>query len=226
MTADTHTHGMAPLTSLDGQRTGASVAVLLLAGGLSSRMGQHKCLLPFDHSESLIEHIAGVYAQVDPAHMVLVANMDMLPFRGQMRLMGHYGLRVLANHSPRLGRLHSLQLGLAAIPPALPVLVHNTDNPFVGVGTVAQIVAAKPGDGYVSPRYKGQGGHPILLSPGAAQMVRKAGKQAILKDVLHRVCRMDLEVDDENILSNINTPDDYMAHFGHMHLAHQVRTHA
>lgn len=215
--AVTQTQGRAPIASQVGQPTKCSAAVLLLAGGLSSRMGQHKCLLPFTHSQSFIEHIAAVYGGLAPACMLLVANQDMLPFQGQLPLMCRHGLQVLANHDPKLGRLHSVQVGLAAIPAHLSVLIHNTDNPFVRLSTIAKLLASNPERGYVSPRYQGQGGHPILLSPAAVQAVKRANKAVTLRDVLRRLHRLDLEVDDEGVLCNINTPDDYVAHFGHLH---------
>ena len=67
---------------------------------------------------------------------------------------------------------------------------------------------------YISPEYNGIGGHPILLSEKVINDVRATQEDQIhFKEFLNHYPKMKMQVDDEKILVNINTMEEYKSFF-------------
>jgi CTP:molybdopterin cytidylyltransferase MocA len=96
----------------------------------------------------------------------------------------------------------------------LPVLVCNIDHPFLEVTTIQTLLSLKNKADYAVPTYQNQGGHPILISNTIVQDVLKTAEpQTHLKIFLQKYTQARMAVQDPRILSNINTPEDYLHYF-------------
>lgn len=129
----------------------------------------------------------------------------------------------VVNKAWKRGMLSSAQAGLAAALKRRPqaVLVLPVDHPSVKPVTVAALAnvllqalaANRPKDrkGFayaLVPRYKGERGHPLALTPALAKAI-VADKQAEdLSDAVRRNARLVgyLDVNDRGIVANLNTP--------------------
>jgi molybdenum cofactor cytidylyltransferase len=125
-------------------------------------------------------------------------------------------LRVLAVRNPiaHLGRTGSVQFGFRALPPDRDVLMTSVDCPLVSVKTLTQLLAeaaASPELDIVRPVHGGRGGHPVFLSHRLRAEILALAPNTSLREILHRDPgrRRDLPVDDPEILTNLNTPEDY-----------------
>ena len=133
---------MAELTSSDSNATAPDssgpVALLLLAAGASTRMGQPKQLLPY-HGRTLLRHAAETAVAGGCAPIVLVTGAlhDEL-------LAEIVGLPILAerNSDWETGMASSIRAGLAAVAAAAPraVLVMLTDQPLVTPELLRQLI--------------------------------------------------------------------------------------
>ena len=134
---------MAELTSSDSNATAPDssgpVALLLLAAGASTRMGQPKQLLPY-HGRTLLRHAAETAVASGCAPIVLVTGAlheELLP-----EIAG-LPIRAVRNAEWATGMASSLKAGLAAVAVANPaaVLVMLTDQPLVTPGLLRQLMA-------------------------------------------------------------------------------------
>ena len=116
----------------------AGVALVLLAAGASTRMGQPKQLLPY-RGRTLLRHAAetAVVAGCAPIVLVTGALHDEL-------LAEIVGLPILAVHNPdwETGMASSIRAGLAAVAAAAPraVLIMLTDQPLVTPELLRQLI--------------------------------------------------------------------------------------
>jgi CTP:molybdopterin cytidylyltransferase MocA len=187
----------------------SNCSVVILAAGRSSRMKSHKFALKFNKNKSFLDEIIAQYHSFGCKNIIVVMNNE--------------GVRLIKNHLPHFpdgvifienkyieyGRFHSIKLGLEAITNTFPVFIHNVDNPFVNPSVLQKLIAHSTFN-FVAPTFKGQGGHPILISQIVKQQIQLEEKNnIILYDFLRRFEKQKIEADDKNILVNINTPEKY-----------------
>ncbi len=189
-------------------KTEIPVQALILAAGASSRMGRPKLSLAFDKNNSFIEHIAGQYDALGCTEIRSVVNLAHFSYYRKALLPPK--ATYIINKEPQSSRFYSLQLGLQAIKNPQAVFVHNVDNPFVEKDVLQKMIALLDHADYVTPRYRGRGGHPVLLSKKVVQaIVNTKGSEPILSDFLKDFRRKSVAVSYASILTNINTPQAY-----------------
>lgn len=187
-----------------------SSPVIVLAAGLSERMGMMKPLLKFSGDETFLEHIVEAYRKYGASEIMVVTNKVVSDKIKKIK-----NLKIIINAEPQLGRMGSVILGLSALKNKNSCFIQNCDNPFVNVSLLKDIEINLKEDNYVTPSYKGKGGHPILLGEKVIAYICEQKKpDAELRELLKQFKRKNVETDDEKILCNINTIEDYNFYFG------------
>ncbi len=178
---------------------------IILSAGLSSRMLRPKALLPYGRS-TFVENLYNTFRpRVD--RLVIVVSPE-LYIRMQQKRINLPEAEFVFNQRPLLGRFYSIYCGVEHLG-VCNVFVHNIDTPGIS-GTTLEVMKAslKPGS-YVVPVYKGKSGHPVLLSQEISEdIISRTDYDINFRDVLKKFRRIEVEVDDEYILLNINTPSD------------------
>ena len=188
-------------------------SVVILAGGISSRMGFPKAHLAFNEKESFLKHLVETYYRFGCKQIVVVINQHIVDERVEKIRKSKKAIFINNGH-PEFGRLYSIRLGSSCLQNPEHIFIQNIDSPFVSHETLKKLVAAKTENGFVSPVYQKKGGHPILVSKEVLQMITNADENSTLRDVLRNVARTNVEVEDEMVLYNCNTTKDYMDMFG------------
>jgi xanthine dehydrogenase accessory factor len=188
---------------------------VLLAAGQGRRMGCTKQLLPLpgDPQERTLVAAAFDAIAASCGRMVVVVAHDADAVLGALE-----GRSFTAVQAPRCAEMsESVLAGLRAAADldenALLVL-HLSDHPWLSPQALEAILAvasANPGRA-VRPTHTGRGGHPVVI-PGALV-------QAILESRLERGLRawwkehpeawVELPLDDPLILTDMDTPEDYL----------------
>lgn len=181
-----------------------SVAALIPAAGLSGRMGIPKALLRHGCGSSFARYMLNCYGIFGCDPVVLVINHQL----SDTEITSGKHLTIL-NPNPQWGRTHSIRLGLKAIPPATPCFVHNVDNPYLTPEMLDAMLALVTPKDYVVPVFKGKGGHPVLLGATVADAIRDCAEPSDFRSLLSSWPRKEVGWNDDRILLNINTPDDY-----------------
>lgn len=187
---------------------------VILAAGLSNRMGKKKPLLRFNNELTFLEKIVSVYKSWGVEKPVVVVNRDVLFKINQLKSQWLEDCKFVLNQHIGYGRFYSIKLGLQNIMKNLPVFIHNVDNPFVN-HCVLQLLFNQLGKGdFAVPVYKGKGGHPVLLSEKVITDIIAEKKHDLnFRDFLKGYSRQEVEVDDETVLVNINTVEEYGMYF-------------
>lgn len=122
----------------EGGRAGAPVGGVLLAAGLSSRMGANKLLLDID-GEPLVARSARRAAAAGLSPLVVVLGHQAEEVRGAL---AGVDCRPVVNPAYEQGIVTSLRAGLDALPPATAAaVVLLADMPFVTTEMIAALVA-------------------------------------------------------------------------------------
>ncbi len=185
---------------------------LILAAGISERMGQPKALLPYGNGLTFIEQIGKTYLEAGIDKMVWVINPSVSQKLSLMSLCQNHQVIVVENNEPDKGRLHSIRLGLKKLVNQ-PTFIQNVDNPFVTVELIQKLIPILQPNTYVSPYYNGIGGHPILISNEIANQLKDCDSDIPLNLFLANYEQIKMEQNNSGILVNINTLDDYRSAF-------------
>jgi molybdenum cofactor cytidylyltransferase len=195
--------------------TAAVIPGVILAAGLSLRMGQPKALLrcgiegrTFVHQLALTLSAGGV-AEVlvvgRPADEALRGEVDRLPVPA----------RYVANAAADGGQLTSVLAGLAVAdrPGVSAMLITPVDAPLIAIPTVSTLIR-----GFQSTRapivravHRGRHGHPVIFGRQVFDELRAAdlnvGARAVVR--AHADLIVNVEVDDPGVLGDVDTPGDY-----------------
>jgi molybdenum cofactor cytidylyltransferase len=189
-----------------------SVVAVVLAAGLSSRMGKSKALLPWDDNRSVIEQILSQIQQANLQDILVVTGYLAEQVTAKAAAMG-----VAAIHNPDYATgemLSSLKVGLMAQPETVSAaLVVLADQPRLQPEVIHQLTNAyEQGKGeIVAPRYQGERGHPMLISRQFWDEIVALPAGGAPRDVIqrHRDKLYFVDVETDSVLSDIDTPQDY-----------------
>src|SRR5215831_6474662 len=138
------------------------VAAVVLAGGMSRRMGAPKQLLRLGGKSLLESTLANVRGSgVDEIVLVLGAAADEV-----RRQLPTEGMRVVVNPDFQQGMGTSLRAGLGAVSASMQAaLIVLADQPFVLSSTLDQMIAYRQqyAPHILIPLYRGFRGNPVLL---------------------------------------------------------------
>ncbi len=184
------------------------VAGIILAAGMSTRMGQFKQLLPLG-GRAAIEWIAEVVGQRLGEVVVVLGYRaaEIAP------ILAAYPVRCVVNSAYRTGMLSSVQCGLRAVEPAADYLICLGDQPRLSGGVVEQVLQARKqvGAGIIIPTANEKRGHPVLIRNAYRAEILglpiDAGLNAVTRS--HPEDTYELPVAEDAILTDMDTPADY-----------------
>lgn len=197
----------------------SSFCGVILAAGVSSRMGRDKALLPWPPQEDakggtfLSAHIERLTAFAEMVLVVAGANAKSLT-----PIVNGAGAFLIFNPAPERGQFSSLQIGLQAVlnygrDAAIVALV---DRPPAAAATLqllrAAFLASDPHQTWaVVPQYGERHGHPILVAREMVEAFLRAPATATARDVEHAAqAKMQyLAVEDPLVTANVDTLEQY-----------------
>jgi CTP:molybdopterin cytidylyltransferase MocA len=126
------------------------------------------------------------------------------------------GARVLANPDPGEGPITSLRLAIGSLEDSVGGLVYlPVDHPLVRPETVTALLAAARAERapLTIPTYRGERGHPAVFAAALFAELADPALQGGARTVVHRHLERVLlvEVDDAGVITDIDTPEAYMA---------------
>lgn len=182
-------------------------SAVILASGLSERMGEPKALLRWDSSITFLEKIVDEYSQAGCLEIICVINKKIEPFCKDLILPSN--VKFVMNLYPEWGRFYSIKIGTKEVISDY-CFIQNVDNPFVNVGVIKNISEARNPEAWCSPVYKDKGGHPILLPKAIIQKLPEVNNNDMsLAEFLKIFKRINIEIPSDLILRNLNNPEDY-----------------
>jgi molybdenum cofactor cytidylyltransferase len=187
------------------------IGAVVLAAGMSKRMGQAKQLLRLNSGtllEQAIRNVSG--ASVDEIVLVLGFAAEQIYAQYEDRK----DLRIVVNESYALGMASSLHVGLAALEATIAAsLIVLADQPLVRSATIDRIIEEyrRTQAQIVIPMYRGFRGNPVLLDrsvfPEVMALQGDIGCRAIFGSHLEGIVKV--EVEDAGILLDVDSKEDY-----------------
>jgi len=193
------------------------MSAVILAAGLSLRFGRPKALLPVGSGgPAFVEQLVTTFRAAGVEDVLVVGR----PEDQQLRdLVARVGSRFIENPVADRGQLSSLIAALDAIARDVSaVLVTPVDIPLVRADTVAAVRDAflRSGAPIARAARRGRHGHPVIFSSAVFDELRHAdptqGAKAVVR--AHGAAVLDVEVDDEGVLRDVDTAQDYRDLFG------------
>jgi len=187
------------------------IAAIILAAGQSRRMGQPKMLLPWGKTTVLGQVIATFQsAEVDDLIVVTGEN------RIQIEALIGTSARTVYNPEYKQGEmLSSVQKGLTNLKPEIQAaLIALGDQPQVRERSVRLVMGVfrQSGASIVVPSFRMRRGHPWLVARLHWDEILALKSPESPRDFLNSHGRdiQYVEVDDDSILQDLDTPDEYL----------------
>jgi CTP:molybdopterin cytidylyltransferase MocA len=185
-------------------------AGIILAAGLSSRMGRDKATLAYRGS-TFLNHLIGLLAaRVAPLVVVLGHNAESI----QATIRPDSLVTVAVNPNFEQGMLSSLQAGIRALPTGTEAALFTlVDLPAVAATTVDLLLQAfHAGNRLLTiPRCAGRRGHPVIARREILGEIAALPAAGSPKTVIraHRPETAFVDVDDEGIFRDADAPEEY-----------------
>ncbi len=190
-----------------------SAGGLILAAGLSSRMGEFKPLMPFNGKtviESTIDSMLG--AGVKPIVVVLGYHGNDI----EAVLRSRYGKEIIYTCNPyyeTTDMLASIKYGLHAMPHCRSFFLLPGDMPLVKKSTFLKLLKASQADRpvIVFPTLEGHRKHPPLIDYSFLNTILNYNGNGGLRQVWKQYedSVIHVPVDDEGVLMDLDTREDY-----------------
>jgi molybdenum cofactor cytidylyltransferase len=194
------------------------VSAIVLAAGMSARMGQNKLLLLFK-GKPLIAHAVDILlaSEIDEIIVVLGNEADKV----QEKLRGRQ-VRLIENPDFREGLSTSVRAGVTAVSrQADGIMVYLADQPLLESADVNRILRAfahakDAGKSIVVPFFDRQRGNPVLLDSSYREailgVVGDVGCKGVIKRYPDQVFVLQMESD--HVIRDMDTIEEYEAVLG------------
>ena len=194
------------------------IVAVLLAAGESSRMGRPKALLSID-GVRFVERIVTALKSGGIEKIVVVLGHNAEEMRQKI---GDLPVAIITNPEYKKGQLSSLQAAIHHLE-SLPVsdgvdgiLVHLVDHPYINPQLVRLMIERfhESKKLIVVPRFHGRRGHPVIFARALFSELLAAPPDQGAKTVVHahRDETLEIDTEDEGILIDIDTPEEYRLH--------------
>ncbi len=183
-------------------------AAIILAAGLSRRMGKNKLLMDFN-GKPLVEHLL----QSLPYHLfstvIMVTAEDIFTALGEK----YNDIKIIINTSPQRGQNFSIHLGLCSSPLSVGYCFFVADQPFICKKTIEALtyVFSKNPDRIIIPHIQNQNGNPVFFPACYRQELLElkgdSGGKTVIKN--HPEAVLYVPCSDKKEFFDIDTPEEF-----------------
>lgn len=188
-----------------------TVSAIILAGGYSMRMKQFKPLLPLGDS-TVIENTINVFRNSGVRDITVVIGYRA---KDLIVLLDSMGVKWVYNQNYSEGMYSSVVAGVCSLPAYTDgFFLLPADMPLVKKDTIEELLRVynSTKQDIIYPIYKGHRGHPPLISSNLFSAIKNwkggGGLRALLSKYQQDATQV--EVIDEGILTDMDTPEDYI----------------
>jgi len=187
------------------------LAAIVLAAGMSRRMGQPKMLLPWGET-TVLGQAAITLAACDVDEIIIVTGGAREAVEAEAaRLAENFPARAIFNAHYQAGEMmSSIRAGLAGLGPEMAAtLIALGDQPQLSLDSARRVVSAwkMSGARLIIPSFNLRRGHPWLVGRALWPALTKAETgRVFLNAHADEIVYVDC---DETVLKDLDTPEDY-----------------
>ena len=189
------------------------IAGIILAAGESKRMGSTKQLLPFQDA-TMLEQVMKQARQALFYERIVVLGHDADKI---MNSIAFRDMNIVINHDYKKGQSSSLIKGLSVVSPECDgAMFLLADQPLITAAIIWQMLRAFESSeatdtAFVIPFCKGHRGNPVIAAkkifPELEGLRSDTGARTFFKKYENQILKVD--IDDEAIFFDIDTPEEY-----------------
>lgn len=184
------------------------ISGIILAAGLSRRMGTNKLILPVD-GVPVVEKIIKAASQSELREIILVCSSDMVASIGSK-----YGVKIVNNNDPQLGQSRSVRLGVEnSCQYADGFMFLVGDQPFITANVINRLIESYMSGKYSAavPLYNGKRGNPVIFTYALREKLMgldgDSGGRILLEELEGSIAAVDFG--DERLGFDIDTREEY-----------------
>lgn len=185
------------------------LAVAILAGGESRRMGSPKALLPY-RKKTFLEHLIEItrHARVGVTKIVVGAHAQEIAASSPS-----WSESIVVNENWQQGQLSSIQAAIRSLLPGATggLILCPVDHPMISAELVARLIDEFDSTGklIVLPAYRGRRGHPVIFGAALYDELLSASPEVGARQVVweHSAEVAELPTEQEGVVLNINDPE-------------------
>lgn len=190
----------------------AYVSGVVLAAGLSQRMGSINKLGLEINGKPLLRHCVEVYLQSKLRSLYIVVGHEAELIRGMLK-----GVAVTFIDNPHFleGQMSSVHTGLTAVEPdAQAVMICLSDQALLNVQDINHLIDSydkSTQDRILIPTYRGQRGNPIIIPQSHVQGIKQGNRNLGCKRFIKNNPQLTLTcaMPNTHVIVDIDTPEDY-----------------
>jgi len=184
------------------------VSGIILASGLSKRMGTDKLLLPVG-GIPIIERVLTAASESGLGEVILVCSTEAVASIGK-----RYPVKIVRNNTPQLGQSCSIRLGVESADPLTEGYMFIAgDQPFINAEVINRLLESFSPEEHtaVVPLYNGTRGNPVIFAAAMGEKLKgllgDTGGRVLLKEEEGIIVTVDIE--DEKAGMDIDTQEEY-----------------
>jgi molybdenum cofactor cytidylyltransferase len=185
------------------------IAAVVLAAGLSRRMGQAKLLMPVG-GRAIVRYVVESVLAGGVDLVWVVTGPDAEPIAAALSGLE---VQIAVNPAPEEGQAGSLRAGIAALPASVDAaLIALGDQPSLAPSIIPALLAARRTTPklIVAPRYRDGQGNPVLFKREIfPELLRLTGDQGARPIIQKEPARVEWVELDLPMPADVDTPDDY-----------------
>ncbi|MBM7622515.1 molybdenum cofactor cytidylyltransferase [Sporohalobacter salinus] len=187
------------------------VSAIVLAAGMSTRLGEPKQLLSIG-KRTIIEEVINNLLATEVEEVIVVLGYQASQVK---KLIAGQEVEICYNKDYKLGQSTSLKEGLSSInDDCRAILCMLGDQPLVKKETINQLINEFEAgtELIVAPEYKGRRGNPVIFSADLkSEMLEISGDQGARELIYKYYNQIKLvEVEDQGVIFDIDTKEDYL----------------
>jgi molybdenum cofactor cytidylyltransferase len=196
-------------SSSGGNAARPPLAVAILAGGESRRMGSPKALLPY-REKTFLEQLIEVTRHSRVGITKIVVGAHAQEIAASLPSWGH---SIVVNENWQQGQLSSIQAAIRSLPPSATsgLMICPVDHPMISAELVARLIEEfdSTGKPIVLPTYRSRRGHPVIFGAALYDELLSASAELGARQVVwaHPADVAELSTEEEGVVLNINDPE-------------------
>ena len=193
-----------------------SISAIILSAGSSRRMGKPKALLQIG-KKTFLQHVIDTVTLAGLTNTIVVLGCE--PVEIQETLTSFNG-KIIINAAWERGQLSSIIAAVNVLKQneCEGVLIFPVDHPLISTSLIQKLLTSfhESKKKIVIPTLNERRGHPVMISSVLFEEIKNASLDVGLREVI-RSHETDIELvptEEEGILINIDTPEEYQKYIG------------
>lgn len=181
------------------------ITAIIMASGLSSRMGKNKLLLKYNN-KPIIEYVFKAVKKSNFNEVIVVSQYNEIK-----NLSKEYDFKYVHNENANIGQSESIKLGILNSKKSHGYMFFVGDQPFIDTKYIEKMINTfnENKQYIIIPRYKNKSGNPVIFPNNKRNELLNLKNDEKGKKVITKTSKIKYVDVSKNMLFDIDTTEDY-----------------